>query len=42
MPNAERAEADEIMMFSLNILMGTHADIDDVVEAVAKVAAARA
>lgn len=42
MPNAERAEADEIMMFSLNILMGTHADIDDVVDAVAKVAAARA
>ena len=41
-PNAERAEADEIMMFSLSILMGSHADIDDVVEAVAKVAAAQA
>jgi dTDP-4-amino-4,6-dideoxygalactose transaminase len=41
-PNAERAEADEIMMFSLSILMGTHDDIDEVVEAVAKVAAARA
>ncbi len=41
-PNAERAEADEIMMFSLSILMGTHEDIDDVVEAIAKVAAARA
>ena len=41
-PNAERAEADEILMFSLPILMGTHADIDDVVAAVAKVAAVRA
>jgi dTDP-4-amino-4,6-dideoxygalactose transaminase len=41
-PNAERAEADEILMFSLPILMGTHADIDDVVDAVAKVAAVRA
>jgi dTDP-4-amino-4,6-dideoxygalactose transaminase len=41
-PNAERAESDEIMMFSLSILMGTHEDIDDVVEAVAKVAAVRA
>lgn len=41
-PNAERAEADEIMMFSLSILMGSHADVDDAVEAVAKVAAARA
>ena len=29
-------------MFSLSILMGTHADVDDVVEAVAKVAAVRA
>ncbi len=41
-PNAEKAEADEILMFSLPILMGTHADLDDVVEAVAKVAAVRA
>jgi dTDP-4-amino-4,6-dideoxygalactose transaminase len=41
-PNAEKAEADEILMFSLPILMGTHGDIDDVVEAVAKVAAVRA
>jgi dTDP-4-amino-4,6-dideoxygalactose transaminase len=41
-PNAEKAEADEILMFSLPILMGTHADIDDVVDAVAKVAAVRA
>jgi hypothetical protein len=41
-PNAERAEAVEILMFSLPILMGTHADLDDVVEAVAKVAAVRA
>ena len=41
-PNAEKAEAEEILMFSLPILMGTHADIDDVVDAVAKVAAVRA
>ena len=41
-PNAERAEADEILMFSLPILMGTHEDLDQVAEAVAKVAAARA
>ena len=41
-PNAEKAEADEILMFSLPILMGTRADVDDVVEAVAKVAAVRA
>ena len=41
-PNAEKAEADEIMMFSLSILMGTHADLDQVAEAVAKVAAVRA
>jgi len=40
-PNAERAEADEILMFSIPVLMGTRADVDDVVEAVAKVAAAR-
>jgi len=37
-PNAEKAEADEILMFSLPILMGTHGDLDDV----AKVAAVRA
>jgi len=41
-PNAEKAEAEEILMFSLPILMGTHADLDDVAEAVAKVAAVRA
>jgi dTDP-4-amino-4,6-dideoxygalactose transaminase len=41
-PNAERAERDEVLMLSLPILMGTHADLDDVVEAVAKVAAVRA
>jgi dTDP-4-amino-4,6-dideoxygalactose transaminase len=41
-PNAERAEADEILMFSLPILMGTHEDLDEVAEAIAKVAAARA
>jgi dTDP-4-amino-4,6-dideoxygalactose transaminase len=41
-PNAERAERDEILMFSLPILMGTHADLDDVADAVAKVAASRA
>lgn len=41
-PNAEKAEADEILMFSLPILMGTHADLDDVAEAVAKVASVRA
>jgi dTDP-4-amino-4,6-dideoxygalactose transaminase len=41
-PNAEKAEAEEILMFSLSILMGTHADVDDVVAAVAKVAAVRA
>ncbi len=41
-PNAERAEAEEILMFSMPILMGTRADLDQVVEAVAKVAAARA
>ena len=40
-PNAEKAEADEILMFSLPILMGTHADLDDVADAVAKVAAIR-
>lgn len=41
-PNAEEAEANEILMFSLSILMGTHDDLDQVAEAVAKVAAARA
>lgn len=40
-PNAEKAEADEILMFSLPILMGSHADLDDVAEAVAKVAMVR-
>ena len=40
-PNAERAETDEILMFSMPILMGTHADLDDVAAAVAKVAAVR-
>ncbi len=41
-PAAERAEADEILMFSLPILMGTREDLDEVVAAVAKVAAVRA
>ena len=41
-PNAERAERDEVLMFALPILMGTRDDLDDVVAAVAKVAAARA
>jgi dTDP-4-amino-4,6-dideoxygalactose transaminase len=41
-PAAERAAADEVLMFSMPILLGTHKDIDDVVAAVAKVAAARA
>lgn len=41
-PNAERAESDEILMFSIPILMGTRKDVDDVAEAVAKVAAVRA
>ncbi len=41
-PSAERAAADEVMVFSLPILMGGRADLDDVVEAVAKVARARA
>lgn len=40
-PNAERAERDEILMFSLPILMGTHEDLDEVAAAVAKVAAVR-
>ena len=41
-PNAERAAADEVLMFSMPILLGTTQDLDDVVNAVAKVAAARA
>ncbi len=41
-PAAERAEAEEILMFSLPILMGSREDLDDVVAAVAKVAAVRA
>lgn len=41
-PNAERAEAEEILMFAMPILMGAHEDLDDVVRAVAKVAQARA
>ncbi|MEA2654189.1 MAG: hypothetical protein QOI37_1416 [Chloroflexota bacterium] len=41
-PNAERASADEVMNFALPILMGTTADLDDVVTAVDKVARARA
>jgi dTDP-4-amino-4,6-dideoxygalactose transaminase len=41
-PNAERAEADEVLMFSLPILFGSPDDLDDVVRAVAKVAGARA
>jgi dTDP-4-amino-4,6-dideoxygalactose transaminase len=40
-PNAERAADDEVLMFSLPILMGSREDLDDVVEAVAKVAAMR-
>ncbi len=40
-PNAERAETDEILMLTMPILMGTHADLDDVVAAVAKVARVR-
>jgi dTDP-4-amino-4,6-dideoxygalactose transaminase len=41
-PAAERAAAEEVLMFSMPILLGSHEDIDDVVAAVAKVAAARA
>jgi dTDP-4-amino-4,6-dideoxygalactose transaminase len=40
-PNAERAAADEVMVIALPILMGTAADLDDVVAAVDKVARAR-
>jgi dTDP-4-amino-4,6-dideoxygalactose transaminase len=41
-PNAERAEAEEVLMFSMPILLGTREDLDDVGRAVAKVAQARA
>jgi dTDP-4-amino-4,6-dideoxygalactose transaminase len=41
-PNAERAEATEILMLSMPLLMGTRADLDDIAEAIAKVAAVRA
>lgn len=41
-PNAERAEADEVLMFAMPILLGNREDLDDVVRAVAKVAQARA
>lgn len=41
-PAAERAAADEVLMFSMPILSGTRADLDDVVAAVGKVASARA
>ena len=41
-PAAERAAADEVLMFSLPILMGERRDLDDVVTAVAKIAAHRA
>lgn len=41
-PAAERAAADEVLMFSMPILLGSRDDLDDVVRAVAKVAAARA
>ena len=40
-PNAERAAADEVMVFSLPILMGSSADLADVATAVDKVARAR-
>jgi dTDP-4-amino-4,6-dideoxygalactose transaminase len=40
-PAAERAADDEVIMLALPILMGTHNDLDQVAEAVAKVAAAR-
>jgi dTDP-4-amino-4,6-dideoxygalactose transaminase len=41
-PNAERAEAEEILMFAMPILLGTREDLDDVVRAVTTVAQARA
>ena len=37
-PAAEKADAEEILAFSMPILMASHADIDDVVRAVDKVA----
>lgn len=40
-PSAERAAADEVMVFALPILMGTTSDLDDVVAAVDKVARTR-
>lgn len=40
-PAAEQAADHEVIMFALPILMGSHEDLDQVVEAVAKVAAAR-
>lgn len=40
-PNAERASADEVMVFALPILMGSTLDLDDVVTAVDKVARVR-
>jgi dTDP-4-amino-4,6-dideoxygalactose transaminase len=41
-PAAERAADHEVLMLSMPVLMGTHEDLDQVVEAVAKVAGARA
>jgi dTDP-4-amino-4,6-dideoxygalactose transaminase len=41
-PAAERAADHEVLMLSLPILMGSEGDLDQVAEAVAKVAAARA
>ncbi len=41
-PNAERAADHEVLMLALPILMGSHDDLDQVAEAVAKVAGARA
>ncbi len=40
-PNAERAEADEILMFAMPILLGGPEDLEDVARAVAKVAGVR-
>jgi dTDP-4-amino-4,6-dideoxygalactose transaminase len=40
-PRAERAAADEVLVFALPILMGSTRDLDDVVTAVDKVARAR-
>lgn len=40
-PNAERAEAEEILMFSLPLISGTRADVDQIVEAIRKVASVR-